>query len=266
MSLTVSAPSSGRDTPELRSQPGLDVVGSLFQRLRQRGDRRARDELTRRFMPLARQKARQYRGGAEPMEDLLQVAAVGLVKAIDRFDPARGVAFSSYAGPTIAGELKRHFRDHGWAAHVPRGVQENVLRIERATRTLTGGSGRAPTVDELARATGLTDEDVLEALQATRAHHAVSLDTPRSVDTDQAPSLVETMGAEDARYELIVDDAFLAAKLRVLPERERAVLRLRFLEGWTQTQIADHIGVSQMQVSRLLRRSLERMQAIAGAV
>ena len=235
----------------------------LFERLRA-GEPGARDALVARFMPLARQLARRYQRTNEPFDDLLQVASIGLVKAVDRFDADRGVAFSSYAVPTILGELKRHFRDSGWAVHVPRGVQERVLKVDETVSKLSGRLGRAPSVAEIAAAMEVTVEQVLEALDAAHAYDAVSLEASRGGD-EEGESRVESLGADDERFELIECGVTINPTLQALPERDRLVLALRFAEDLTQSEIADRIGVSQMQISRILRRAIARLQAVADA-
>lgn len=237
----------------------------LFDRWRNRQDRQARDQLIERFLPLARKLAHRYRGAHEPYEDLLQVASLGLVKAVDRFDPARGTAFSSFAVPTILGELKRYFRDLGWSVHVPRGAQERALKVEEAEQKLTTQRGRPPTVPELAEYLELSMEDVLDALETAGAHHAVSLDAPHSDEDGESTTLAASFGQCDERYELIEDGLTIGAVARQLPLNEREVLELRFVEDMTQTQIAERIGVSQMQVSRILRHALSRMSELAHA-
>ena len=175
----------------------------LFVRWQQHGDRSARDELVTRFLPLARKLARRYAGAREPFEDLLQVASLGLVKAVDRFDAERGTAFSSFAVPTILGELKRYFRDLGWSVHVPRGAQEQALKVEEAQQTLTTKTGRPPSVPELAEYLEMSIEDVLDALETAGAHHSTSLDAPREDADGESGSLVDAFGQEDERFELV---------------------------------------------------------------
>src|SRR5437763_2374309 len=232
----------------------------LFVRWQQHGDRSARDELVTRFLPLARKLARRYAGAREPVEDLVQVASLGLVKAVDRFDAERGTAFSSFAVPTILGELKRYFRDLGWSVHVPRGAQELALKVEEAQQQLTTKTGRPPSVQELAQYLEMPIEDVLEALETASAHHSTSLDAPRDDGEEESGSLADAFGEEDDRYELVDASVTIATAARQLSARERRVLVLRFVEDMTQTQIADQIGVSQMQVSRILRRALSRLR------
>jgi RNA polymerase sigma-B factor len=234
----------------------------LFVRWQQHGDQRAREELVERFMPLARKLARRYAGAREPFEDLSQVASLGLVKAVDRFDCDRGTAFSSFAVPTILGELKRYFRDLGWSVHVPRGAQEQALKVEEAQHLLTSRTGRVPTIHELAEYLEMDLEDVLEALETANAHHATSLETPRDDATGEAGTLADAFGEEDEHFELVDASVTIAAAARHLSPRERSALVLRFVKDMTQTQIAEEIGVSQMQVSRILRRALSRLREL----
>ena len=234
----------------------------LFIRWQQHGDRRARAALVERYLPLARKLARRYSGAREPFDDLLQVASLGLVKAVDRFDIDRGTAFSSFAVPTILGELKRYFRDLGWSVHVPRGAQEQALKVEDAQHMLTARSGRPPSVQELAQYLELSVEDVLEALETAAAHHSSSLDIARDDGEGESGTLVDAYGEEDDRFEIVEASATIATAARHLSPRERRVLALRFVEDLTQTQIAETIGVSQMQVSRILRRALARLREL----
>ncbi len=220
-----------------------------------------REELVDRFMPLARRLAARYAGGAEPFDDLVQVAAMALVKAIDRFDPERGTAFSTFAVPTILGELKRHFRDRGWSVHVPRDVQERILRIERVQAELPAKLGHPPSVREIADQLQLTEEQVLEAMHAAQGHHAVSLDasSPLSEGEEPAP-LGERLGETDPRFDAVEYGASIAPALSEISARDREVLHLRFVEDMTQSEIADRVGVSQMHVSRILRATLDRLR------
>ena len=217
-----------------------------------------------RFLPLARQLARRYKRGSEPIDDLVQVASLGLVKAIDRYDLERGNAFSSYAVPTILGELKRYFRDQGWAVHVPRGMQERILKVTQAMESLSRTLGRSPTAAELAAEIGIPLEDVLEALDASFAYEAASLDAPRSLDAD-GDSYAESVGAEDEAYEQVEYLQTIAPTMRAMPARDRLVLKLRFEDDLTQAEIAELIGVSQMHVSRLIRRAVARLRTVADA-
>jgi RNA polymerase sigma-B factor len=237
----------------------------LFARYHHHGDVAARDELIRRCLPLARRLASRYARANEPIDDLLQVASIGLIKAVDRFDPSRGTAFSSFAVPSILGELKRHFRDHGWAARVSRPLQERVLKLNITADKLTTRLGRAPTPKELAAAMDESVEDVLEAMEAASAHDSVSLDAPLSSSDDRGATFAETVGADDERLELVEYRSVVDATFKALPARERQVLALRFDEDMTQSEIAQRIGVSQMHVSRLIRRALKRLRTVADA-
>ena len=233
----------------------------LFERWQRDRDPRARQRLVENYLPLARKLAARYRGrGGEPFDDLLQVASLGLLKALDRFDPSRGTAFSTFAVPTILGELKRYFRDTGWSAHVPRGAQELALSVQDAERTVRLRLGRSPTVAELAQYMEVSVEQVLEGLEAVAAHHAHSLEEPHDVLDGESRSLADVLGEEDARFEQIEASLTISAAARELSERERHVLELRFYGELTQSEIAARIGVSQMQVSRILRSALERMR------
>ena len=235
----------------------------LFARYRERDDRTARDALVERFLPLATQLARRYHRGNEPLDDLVQVASVGLLKAIDRFDPARGTAFSSFAVPTIAGELKRHYRDKGWAVRVPRDLQELALRVDRATDPLFHKLGRAPTASEIADEVGVTIEQVLEAHEAAAAHRADSLDRPVSDADQDATRVGDTLGGDEPGYRQAEDSATVESMASVLSDREREILRLRFEEDLTQSEIGDRVGLSQMHISRLLRQAVARLREAA---
>ena len=239
---------------------------ALFERYHRSGDPLAREELIRRCLPLARSLAGRYARAGESLDDLVQVANVGLIKAVDRFDPTRGIAFSSFAVPSILGELKRHFRDHGWAARVPRPLQERVLKVNAASERLASRLGRAPKPREVAADTGLSVEEVLEALEAGTAFDSMSLDAPLSRGQDDgAATYADSVGAVDRRLEMVEYRSVVAATIRALPEREREVLVLRFAEDMTQSEIAARVGISQMHVSRLIRRAIQRLQAVAAA-
>jgi RNA polymerase sigma-B factor len=236
----------------------------LLVRLHRHGDPAAREALVERFLPLARQLARRYQHGGEQLDDLVQVASLGLLKAIDRFDPARETAFSSFAVPTILGELKRHFRDKGWAVRVPRDLQELAVRVDRVSDELGRDLGRAPSIAELAEQIGTTAEQVLEAREASAAYRAVSLDRPRDEDDDSEGGLADHVGGDDPGFGLAEDAATVERLMRVLTEREREVLRLRFAEDLTQSEIGARVGVSQMHVSRLIRHAIAELRDAAG--
>jgi RNA polymerase sigma-B factor len=251
------APCSGADARETERL--------LLVRYHEFGDLAAREELVERFLPLARDLALRYTYADEPFDDLLQVASLGLIKAIDRFEPGRGTKFTSYAAPTILGELKRHFRDKGWSLHVPRDLQERTLAVSRATEVLSKELGRSPKVREVAQHLGCSIEKVLEAQEAAASYEAASLDAPAARDEGESASLVDMLGREDSAYELVEDRDAIATSWLALPELERQVLQLRFMEDLTQREIGEKIGYSQMHVSRLLRRALKRLETVAAA-
>jgi RNA polymerase sigma-B factor len=226
------------------------------------GDPAAREALVERFLPLARQLARRYQRGGEMLDDLNQVASLGLLKAVDRFDPERQTAFSSFAVPTILGELKRHFRDKGWSVRVPRDLQELAVRLEPVSEELGRELGRPPTPAEIAQRTGTTVEQVLEAREAAGAYRAVSLDRPREDDEEDSAGIV--LGIEDPGFGVAEDSATVERLMRVLSDREREVLRLRFAEDLTQAEIGVRVGVSQMHVSRIIRQAIARLRDAAG--
>ncbi|HEX5617949.1 MAG TPA: SigB/SigF/SigG family RNA polymerase sigma factor [Solirubrobacteraceae bacterium] len=234
----------------------------LLERYHRDGDPAAREALVQRFLPLARQLARRYQRGGEPLDDLVQVASLGLLKAIDRFEPDRPTAFSSFAVPTILGELKRHFRDKGWSVRVPRDLQEMSVRVDRVTEAMARELGRAPTPAEIAEHIGTTTERVLEAREAAGAYRAVSLDRPREDDED-SDGMALTFGIEDPGFGLAEDAATVERLMTVLTDREREVLRLRFAEDLTQSEIGARVGVSQMHVSRLIRQAVARLRDAA---
>jgi len=232
----------------------------LWERFSRDRDPAIREELVRRHLPFARSLAMRYRGASEPFDDLVQVANLGLVNAVDRFDPERGVPFTAFATPTILGELKRHFRDRVWTVRVPRGLHDRMAEIDRAIAELTRELQRSPTVGEIADRLGLEQTDVLEAMEANHNRRPLSLDRPTGPeDPDESPAS-EWIGSEDEGFELVEGRVALNAELPHLDERERLVLRLRFVEDMTQSQIAEEIGHSQMHVSRILRRTLARIR------
>lgn len=235
---------------------------ALFRRWHSHGDRRARDELIERHLPLARKLARRYVPSSEPYDDLAQVASLGLVKAVERFDPDRGFAFTSFAVPTILGELKRYFRDSGWSLHVDRSAQERARRIIDAQQHLSADTGRSPSVPDLAQYLELTDEEVLDGLQVAEAYDTISLDAPLQTDSDGPSSRLDSLGEDDARLSRVDAQATIFAAARYLSPREREILFLRFGQDLTQTEIAARVGISQMQVSRLLRRAVQRLNEL----
>jgi RNA polymerase sigma-B factor len=231
----------------------------------QRGDAGAREQLIAEHLPLARSLARRYRRGNESLDDLVQVACVGLIKAVDRFDPARGHTFSTFAQPTIIGELLRHFRDTGWGVHVARGTQELALKVRAAADRIESETGVAATPRQLAERTGADLESVVEALGALANRTTLSLAIPAGHDEAGDATLADTIGADDDGYERAEARAMLGPALRHLPPRERQILEMRFVQDMTQSEIAAHVGVSQMQISRLLRQSLERLSELTRA-
>jgi RNA polymerase sigma-B factor len=242
--------------PTTAGPAGGDDVRALLHRWHFEGDRAARDEVARRMLPLARSLARRYANKGEPLDDLEQVACVGLIKAIDRFDLSRDVRFATYAVPTIAGELKRHFRDRGWMMRVPRDVQELSGRIGIVRERLVHDLARSPTVKELAIATATDEDRVMEALAAAEAYRTLSLDQPFEDGTGP----LEAIGDDDLGFERAEARAMLADGLHELAPREREIVRLRYYEGLTQREIAEHIGISQMHVSRLIRRTVQQLR------
>jgi RNA polymerase sigma-B factor len=240
--------------------PPSTETEALFERWQSDKDRRARDQLIERFLPLAHRLARRYVASGEPYDDLVQIASLGLVKAVERFDHSRGFAFTTFAVPTIVGELKRYFRDTSWALHVDRGAKERARQALAAQQAISTSSGRAPTIGDLAQYLELSEEEVLEALQTAEAYDTLSLDAPASSGEDGVQTRMKTVGKLDAQLELVDDAATIFAAARHLPKRERQVLYLRFGEDLPQTEIARRIGISQMHVSRLLRQSLARLR------
>jgi RNA polymerase sigma-B factor len=233
----------------------------LLRRYHEQGDLAAREQLIEQYMSLVRSLARRYSYRGEQLEDLVQIGAIGLIKAIDRFDVNRGVELTTYATPNIIGEIKRHFRDRGWSVRVPRGLQELNIQLSRLIEELTVQNGRSPTIPELAKAAGVTDEEVLEALESGRAYTSLSLSAGSGGhDDDGELDPLESLGTEEHQYEVSEDRAVLEPGFRVLDARERKILHLRFFEGLTQSQIAQQVGISQMHVSRLIRRSLEKIR------
>ena len=258
MSPVATSPSAKGAVPG----PAGDDTKELFARWQQHGDEAAREALVRLHLPLANRLARRYMRSSEPFEDLQQVASLGLLKAIDRFDPSRGRPFQSFAIPTVLGEIRRYFRDSGWSMHVPRGAQERALKVRDAQEAFANEHGRAPTVNQLAVYLELDAEEVIDALVAIQGYKTLSLDAPRPGDEDDAMSYGDSLGDDDERYELVELDATVTVVLDHIPPRERRILHMRFVEDLTQTEIASRIGISQMQVSRLLRRSLEQLRAL----
>jgi RNA polymerase sigma-B factor len=239
--------------------PNLDDK-LLLRRYHEEGDLAARDQLIEQYMSLVRSLARRYAYRGEQLDDLVQIGAIGLIKAIDRFDLERGVELTTYATPNIIGEIKRHFRDKGWSVRVPRGLQELSVQLSRLVENLTVQLGRSPTIAEIAKEAGVEEEQVLEALESGRAYSSVSLSAGGIGDEDGDLDPLETIGTEEHEYQVSEDRAVLEPGFKVLDDRERRILHLRFFEGLTQSQIAQQIGISQMHVSRLIRRALEKIR------
>jgi RNA polymerase sigma-B factor len=240
-----------------------DDLRRKFREYAETQDPDLREELVTAHIGLAEYLARRFTNRGEPLDDLVQVASLGLLKAVDRFDPERGLEFSTYATPTIVGELKRHFRDKGWAVRVPRRVQELHLRLGTVVSTLSQELGRSPTIGEIAQAASVSEEDVLEAIEAGHAYRFTSLDAPSGADEEG--TLASQLGGDD---QALVDSEHrvaLSPLIARFPPRERTILHLRFFEGLTQSEIASRLGISQMHVSRLLARSLAQLRASADA-
>jgi len=242
-------------------EEGLASERLLWARFSETRDPAIREELVRRYLPFAKNLALRYRGASESFDDLLQVASLGLVNAIDRFDPGRGAPFTAFASPTILGELKRHFRDRVWTVRVPRGLHDRMAEVEKAISELTVELQRSPSVGEIAGRLEVDPTDVLEVLEANHNRRPLSLDRPVGGEDSEESPAAEWVGDEDAGFELVEDKLALEGALPHLDERERLVLHLRFVEDMTQSQIAERIGHSQMHVSRILRRTLDRIRS-----
>jgi RNA polymerase sigma-B factor len=250
--------------PGTGPEKALATEDELLRQYAETRDEGAREEIVHRFLPFARSLAMRYSGGVEPSEDLVQVASLGLVSALERFDPARGVPFAAFAGPTILGELRRHFRDRVWTLRVPRGLQERIREVETAIAKLSHELERSPTVAEIGKLIGADEAAVLEAFEATVARRTVSLDQPSAgAEPGEEAPMTERIGSEDPNYELVEDRAAIDASSDVLDDTEREVLRLRFAEDMTQSRIAEEVGYSQMHVSRILRRALDKLRLAA---
>src|SRR4051794_23319022 len=232
----------------------------LLRRYHEQGDLQAREQLIEQYMSLVRSLARRYSYRGEQLDDLVQIGAIGLIKAIDRFDMTRGVELTTYATPNIIGEIKRHFRDRGWAVRVPRGLQELNVQLSKLIEQLTTQLGRSPTIPELAKEAGVEEELVLEAIESGRAYSSLSLSQGSGQEDGEDLDPLETLGEIEHQYEVSENRAVLAPGFKVLDERERRILHLRFFEGLTQSQIAQQVGISQMHVSRLIRRALEKIR------
>jgi RNA polymerase sigma-B factor len=253
---------AGRQDPTTSGQDDAHLAlveeNDLLRRYGESRDTSLRDELVHRFMPLARSLALRYRGGGESMDDLIQVANLGLVKALERYRPDAGSAFPAYAAPTILGELRRHFRDRAWDVRLPRGLHDRALEVNHAIREITEEAGRSPTVDEIAERANLTHEDILEVLQAEEARRTLSLDAPPVGDGTMRPAM-EMIESREMGYGAVEDR--MAALRAGLDEREIEILELRFEQDLTQYEIGERLGISQMQVSRIMRRALRKLLA-----
>lgn len=250
----------GTGPPGPREQLASERI--LWKRYAEHGDAATREELVRRYLPFAKSLTLRYRGVNESFDDLLQVASLALLKAIDRFDPDRGIPFTAFASPTVLGELKRHFRDRVWTVRVPRGLHDRMAEVDKAIGELTKELQRSPTIDEIAVRLGIEQTDVLEAMEAGHNRRPLSLDRPEGPggDEDESPPS-EWIGTDDEHFEIVDEKIAIDGALPELEERELLVLRLRFVEDLTQSQIAERIGYSQMHVSRILRRTLQKLRA-----
>lgn len=232
----------------------------LFRRFKEEGDMDAREKLVMSHLNLVRFIANKFKNRGEPIDDLIQVGYLGLLKAIDRFDPSRGLEFTTFATPTIMGEIKRHFRDKGWSVRVPRRLQELSAKVNQATDTLTSQLQRSPTIAEIADYLDATVDEVLEAMESSSAYSSVSLEAPSGADDDDTPSVIDRYATEDSDFAFTDDRIIIEEALASFSPRERDVIEMRFLKGMTQIEIAEKLGISQVQVSRLLRRTLKKIQ------
>lgn len=232
----------------------------LFRRFKEEGDMDAREKLVMSHLNLVRFIANKFKNRGEPIDDLIQVGYLGLLKAIDRFDPGRGLEFTTFATPTIMGEIKRHFRDKGWSVRVPRRLQELSAKVNQATDTLTSQLQRSPTIAEIADYLDATVDEVLEAMESSSAYSSVSLEAPSGADDDDTPSVIDRYATEDSDLAFTDDRIIIEEALASFSPREREVIEMRFLKGMTQIEIAEKLGISQVQVSRLLRRTLKKIQ------
>lgn len=232
----------------------------LFRRYKEDGDMEAREQLVMSHLNLVRFLANKFKNRGEPLDDLVQVGYLGLLKAIDRFDPDRGLEFTTYATPTILGEIKRHFRDKGWSVRIPRRLQELSAKVNQATDTLTTQFQRSPTIQEIADYLDASVDEVLEAMESSSAYSSVPLEGTGSSESDDAPSVIDRYGSEDNELAFTDDRLVIEEALKGFSPREREVIELRFLKGMTQIEIAEQLGISQVQVSRLLRRTLKQIQ------
>lgn len=232
----------------------------LFRKFKEEGDMEAREKLVMSHLNLVRFLANKFKNRGEPLDDLVQVGYLGLLKAIDRFDPSRGLEFTTFATPTIMGEIKRHFRDKGWSVRVPRRLQELSAKVNQATDLLTRQLQRSPSVEEIAEHLDVSVDEVLEAMESSSAYSSVPLEAPSGADSDDSPSVLDRYATEDNDLAFTDDRLVIEEALEGFSPREREVIELRFLKGMTQIEIAERLGISQVQVSRLLRRTLKKIQ------
>ncbi len=251
---------AARHASEGRVAWDKDRTRELFRRYKSKGDASARDQLIVNHLNLVRFLASKFKNRGEPVEDLVQVGTIGLIKAIDRFDPERGLEFTTYATPTIMGEIKRHFRDKGWSVRVPRRLQELSAKVNQATDELTNQLQHSPSVEEIAEHLGASVDEVLDAMESSSAYTSVPLEGGGSSDDEEAPSVIDHYATEDADLAASDDRIVLEQAIADFSPREQDVIRMRFVDGLTQVEIAERLGISQVQVSRLLRRTLRRLQ------
>ena len=251
---------SARRVPKGKDAWDKERTRELFRRYKEEGDEDAREQLIVSHLNLVRFISSKFKNRGEPLDDLVQVGTVGLIKAIDRFDPERGLEFTTYATPTIMGEIKRHFRDKGWSVRVPRRLQELSAKVNQVTDDLTTELQRSPSVDEIAQHLGVTAEEVLEAMESSSAYTSVPLEAGGSSDDEEAPSVIDRYASEDEDLAASDDRMVIEDAIKDFNPREQDVIRMRFIDGLTQVEIAERLGVSQVQVSRLLRRTLRKIQ------
>ena len=249
---------ASRTTPKVAWDK--DRTRELFRRYKEQGDMEAREQLVMSHLNLVRFLANKFKNRGEPLDDLVQVGYLGLIKAIDRFDPSRGLEFTTFATPTIMGEIKRHFRDKGWSVRVPRRLQELSAKVNQATDALTTELQRSPSIAEVAAYLDATPDEVLEAMESSSAYSSVPLEAPGGAEADDTPSVLDRYATEDSDLAFTDDRLVIEEALEGFSPREREVIDLRFLKGMTQIEIAEQLGISQVQVSRLLRRTLKKIQ------
>lgn len=249
-----------RRAPKGKDAWDKERTRELFRLYKEKGDEEARDQLIVSHLNLVRFLASKFKNRGEPLDDLVQVGTIGLIKAIDRFDPERGLEFTTYATPTILGEIKRHFRDKGWSIRVPRRLQELSAKVNQATEELTVELQRSPSVEEIAAKLGVSAEEILEAMESSGAYTSVSLEAGGTSEDDEAPALIDRLGSVDEDLDASDDRMVIDDAIRDFSPREQEIVRMRFIDGLTQVEIAKRLGVSQVQVSRLLRRTLRKIQ------